>query len=203
LFPLFYTRWGYPERAEAIIVGSFRRYPPRSTHNHGTTGRASGRPARAYAAKGGASGPHTPPCRPGLGPRDEGKQAPGTTPVTPPETAKHQATETAIKSRAVRKVSLNNPHSSGQYRMPAAQPRPRIGNTRQPLAQAALRGIIGGGSPNRSPNGRQSGKIAARARLSEGRLGCTFDLGKPCPLVKRALSSRRDALARASRHRIT
>jgi hypothetical protein len=51
--------------------------------NHGTPGRAGFRPARAYPAETGASGPHTP-GRPRPGTRDEGKQAPGPRPSPPP-----------------------------------------------------------------------------------------------------------------------
>jgi hypothetical protein len=74
-----HTHRGYPERVGVMIVHHRCQIPPPMVHDHGIPARAGCRPARAYPAETGTSGPHTPvpcPCRPWPGRRDEGKRAP-------------------------------------------------------------------------------------------------------------------------------
>jgi hypothetical protein len=81
--------FGARGNAVAALTGQGRGRPANYPQSW-NSGRASADLARAYAAKGGASGPHTPPCRPGRAHGTRENKPRDHTRHPHPKTAKHQ-----------------------------------------------------------------------------------------------------------------
>jgi hypothetical protein len=151
-FSLSIPHRGYPGKAEAKIVGSWRRYPPPTTHNHGTASRADADPDGHMRRKG-----EHPGCIPRpatlAGHAGQGKTSPRDHTRHPsPETAKHQATETAIKSPARRYISdiqgrCSRGRSAAAGISPEGQSRPPHLRRATESARPSLGGVAGSMRP--------------------------------------------------------